>query len=189
MKDDWRLRIEFPDPESVLERLRHAEARELAEELRGHRLAVTRDGDSVFVYAPSRMQAERARALVESETAEDGTVTLEAWLAPEERWSSEPPGERAEEALLERGFAPWEVRVETHSREEAARLEDELRGEGYSVTRSFRYVIAGTDSRESAVELARRIDGEVEPGGELVYEARPTNPFAFVGALFGGLGE
>ena len=105
MKDDWRLRVDFPDPEGFLDRLRHAEARELADELRGHRLA------------------------------------------------------------------------------------DELRGEGYSVTRTFRYVIAGTDSRGAAVELARRVHGEVEPGGELVYEARPTNPFAFVGALFGGLGE
>jgi hypothetical protein len=189
MKDDWRLRIDFPDPDGVLERLRHAEARELADELSGHRLAVTRDGDTVFVYAPNRMQAEQAKALVEGEVGDDGVVTLETWLAGEERWSHEAPGERAEEDLLERGFAPWEVRVETHSREEAARLEDELRAEGYSVTRSFRYVIAGTDSRESAVELARRVHGEVEPGGELVYEARPSNPFAFVGALFGGLGE
>ena len=57
------------------------------------------------------------------------------------------------------------------------------------MTRTFRYVIAGTDSREAAAELARRVHGEVEPGGELVYEVRPTNPFAFVGALFGGLGE
>jgi hypothetical protein len=45
-------------------------------------------------------------------------------------------------------------------------------------------VIAGTRSREEAVELARRIHGEVEPGGELVYEVQPQNPFA----VFGGLG-
>jgi hypothetical protein len=189
VKDDWRLRVEFPDPEGILDRLRHAEARELADDLRGHRLAVTRDDDTVFVYAPNRLQAEQAQALVEQEVGGEGTVTLEQWLPREERWSSEPPGESAEEELLERGFAPWEVRVETRSREDAARLAKELREEGYSVTRVFRYVIAGTDSREAAFDLARRVHGEVEPGGELVYEARPTNPFAFVGALFGGLGE
>jgi hypothetical protein len=189
VKDDWRLRIDFPDPEGFLDRLRHAEARELADDLRGHRLAVTRDDDTVFVYAPNRLQAEQAQALVEREVGDEGTVVLEQWLPAEERWSDDPPGETAEGGLLERGFAPWEVRVETHSREEADRLARELRDEGYSVTRSFRYVIAGTDSRESAVELAQRVHGEVEPGGELVYEAQPTNPFAFVGALFGGLGE
>jgi hypothetical protein len=189
VKDDWRLRIDFPDPEGFLDRLRHAEARELADELRGHRLAVTRDDDTVFVYAPNRRQAEQAQALVEGEVGDDGDVTLEQWLADEERWSSEPPREPAEERLLERGFAPWEVHVEARSREEAERLAEELRSEGYSVTRTFRYVIAGTDSREAAAELARRVHGAVEPGGELVYEVRPTNPFAFVGALFGGLGE
>jgi hypothetical protein len=189
MKDDWRLRVDFPDPEGIVDRLRHAEARELAEELRGHRLAVTRDDDTVFVYAPNRLQAEQALALVEQEVGGEGEVTLEQWLPSEERWSGDPPGETVEEDLLERGYAPWEVRVEARSRDEAAALARGLREEGYSVTRSFRYVIAGTDSRESAVELARRVHGEVEPGGELVYEARPTNPFAFFGALLGGLGE
>ncbi len=45
-------------------------------------------------------------------------------------------------------------------------------------------MIAGTEDREQAVELARRVQGRVEPGGELVYEVRPQNPFA----VFGGLG-
>jgi hypothetical protein len=189
MKDDWRLRIDFPDPEGFLDRLWHTEARELADDLRGHRLAVTRDDDTVFVYAPNRFQAEQAQEVVRREVGEDGRVTLEQWLPAEGRWSDEPPGETLEEDLLERGFAPWEVHVEAHSREEAERLAKELRAEGYSVSRNFRYVIAGTDSRESAAELARRVHGEVEPGGELVYEARPSNPFAFVGALLGGLGE
>src|SRR5439155_91673 len=134
MKDDWRLRIDFPDPEGIVDRLRHAEARELVDELRGHRLAVTRDDDTVFVYAPNRLQAEQAQALVEGEVGGDGEVMLEQWLADEERWSSEPPRERAEEELLERGFAPWEVHVEARSREEAERLAEELRREGYSVT-------------------------------------------------------
>ena len=52
------------------------------------------------------------------------------------------------------------------------------------MSRTFTYVIAGTASRDQAVELARRIHGKVEPGGELVYEVQPQNPFA----VFGGLG-
>ena len=86
--------------------------------------------------------------------------------------------------LLERGYAPWEVRVETKTRAEADELAEQLRDEGYDVSRTFTYVIAGTASREQAVELARRVHGQVEPGGELVYEVRPQNPFA----VFGGLG-
>ena len=59
-----------------------------------------------------------------------------------------------------------------------------LRSEGYDVSRTFTYVIAGAGSREEAVALARRVHGDVEPGGELVYEVQPQNPFA----VFGGLG-
>ena len=59
-----------------------------------------------------------------------------------------------------------------------------LTAEGYDVSRTFTYVVAGTADREQAVELAKRVHGQVEPGGELVYEVQPANPFA----VFGGLG-
>jgi hypothetical protein len=51
--------------------------------------------------------------------------------------------------------------------------------------RRWRYVIAGTESRQQAEELAARVQGEVEPGGELVWEVAPANPFAL---FLGGLG-
>jgi hypothetical protein len=108
----------------------------------------------------------------------------ERWLRDEERWNDDPEQPDLEEELLQRGYAPWEVRVEADSLREAHDLAEQLRSEGYDVSRTFTYVIAGTGSREEAVELARRIHGEVEPGGELVYEVQPQNPFA----VFGGLG-
>jgi hypothetical protein len=76
------------------------------------------------------------------------------------------------------------VRVESKTLAEAHDLAEQLKTEGYGVSRTFTYVIAGTETREEAVELARRVHGEVEPGGELVYEVQPHNPFA----VFGGLG-
>ena len=76
------------------------------------------------------------------------------------------------------------MRVELDSLEEADKLADQLRAEGYDVSRTFKYVVAGTADRQQAVELARRVHGQVEPGGELVYEVAPSNPFA----VFGGLG-
>ena len=192
-RDDWRIRIELPDEEGargLLERLGLArrDAEELADELREHRLAVSRDGDTVFVYAASGMQAEQASRIVEQELAEESweptRFVTERWLRDEERWDDEAVGLYPDDDLLARGFAPWEVRVECKSLAEATELADRLREEGYGVSHTFTYVIAGTATRDQAVELARRIHGEVEPGGELVYEVQPANPFA----IFGGLG-
>ncbi len=191
--DDWRIRIELPDEggaRDLLGRLglRQSDADELADELREHRLAVSQDGDTVFVYAGTGMQAEAAARIVESELEDVGLTpsrfVTERWLRDEERWNDDPEQPDLEEELLERGYAPWEVRVEADSLREAHDLAEQLRSEGYDVSRTFTYVIAGTGSREEAVELARRIHGEVEPGGELVYEVQPQNPFA----VFGGLG-
>src|SRR5919197_2793148 len=177
--DDWRIRIELPDDEGargLLERLglaRH-DAEELADELREHRLAVSRDGNRVFVYAASGMQAEQASRVVEQELQEEGLTpsrfVTERWLRDEERWSDEADQPDVEEDLLERGYAPWEVRVECASLREAHDLAEQLRAEGYDVSRTFTYVIAGTETRHQAVELARRVHGQGEPGGELVYE-------------------
>ena len=192
-QDDWRIRIELPDEEGargLLDRLgiRQSDAEDLAEELREHRLAVSQDGDTVFVYAATGMQAEQAARIVESELDDLGLTpsrfVTERWLRDEERWNDDPEEPDAEEELLQRGYAPWEVRVEADSLREAHDLAEQLRSEGYDVSRTFTYVIAGSGSREEAVELARRIHGEVEPGGELVYEVQPQNPFA----VFGGLG-
>jgi hypothetical protein len=192
-RDDWRIRIELPDEEGargLLERLHLArrDAEELADELREHRLAVSRDGDTVFVYAASGMQAEQASRIVEQELAKEGwepaRFVTERWLREEERWDDEPVELYPEDDVLARGYAPWEVRVECESLAEANELADRLRAEGYGVSHTFTYVIAGTATRDQAVELARRIHGEVEPGGELVYEVQPSNPFA----VFGGLG-
>jgi hypothetical protein len=193
-EDDWRIRIEIEEEEraaGLLERLAGelgSEARELAEELRERRLAVSRDGDTLFVYADTRTEAEQAHRVVEAELRENGITArmsrVEHWLDAEDRWDDEPPGETWEEEELERGFAPWEVRVECSSRQEARDLADRLAAEGYKPERRFQYLIVGTGTREDADALAARLHGEVEPGGELVYETGPTNPFA----IFGGLG-
>jgi hypothetical protein len=194
-EDDWRIRIEVEEEEhaaGLLERLAGelgSEARELAEELRERRLAVSRDGDTLFVYADTRTEAEQAYKVIEAELHENGikarTSRVEHWLDEEDRWDDEPPGETWEEEELERGFAPWEVRIECPSRQEARNLADRLAAEGYKPERRFHYLIVGTATREDADALAARLHGEVEPGGELVYETGPANPFA----IFGGLGS
>jgi hypothetical protein len=191
--DDWRVRIELPDEQGargLLDRLglTKGDAEELADELREYRIAVSRDGETIFVYASTGMQAEHASRIVERELRDDDLTptrfVTERWLRDEERWDDEPDTGDVEEDMLRRGYAPWEVRVECDSLGEADELAEQLRSEGFDVSRTFTYVIAGATDRAQAVELARRVHGHVEPGGELVYEVQPSNPFA----IFGGLG-
>ena len=196
MSDDWRIRIEVPEEEhaeTILGRLGidlgSDDAKRLAEELEGRRLAVSRDGNELFVYASSAAAAESAKAIVEAELADEGiearTSKVEHWLPEEERWTGEPPGETWEEEEVDRGYAPWEVRVERETHAEASKLADELEREGYDVVRRWRYLIVGTASEEEARELARRLHGETELGGEVVWEeGMPRGPFA----IFRGVG-
>ena len=194
MSDDWRIRVELGETanaEALLGRLGldlAEESRRLAEELKGRRLAVSNDEDTGFVYVDTPAEADSARQIVEAELAEEGIepteLVSEHWLPEEERWSGEPPSETWEQEEVEQGFAPWEVRVELDSHGEADQLANQLEGEGYDVARRWRYLIVGAASEEEARELARRLHGEAEPGGEVVWEATPSNPFA----VFGGLG-
>ena len=194
MNDDWRIRIELGKSvhaDTLLGRLGldlgSDEAQRLAKELQGHRLAVSNDEDTVFVYVDSAAQAGQARKIVEAELKDEGIgaeVTTERWLPEEERWTGEPPSETWEEEVIEHGHAPWEVRVELASHDEADKLADELEREGFDVARRWRYLIVGAGSEEEARALAKRVHGDAEPGGEVVWEVAPQNPFA----VFGGLG-
>jgi hypothetical protein len=192
-RDDWRLKIRLAEHErkGLLGRLQFwdSDASELADELKERRLAVTEDDDIVFVYASSSLELEQARAAIEQELDELGaqptSVQVEHWIAAQQRWDDDTSGETVDSDLLAEGYAPWEVRIPAASREEAGRLARELEREGYGVVRRFRYVIAGCGSREEAVALAQRLHGQVEAGGELVWETMPGNPFA----VFGGLGD
>lgn len=195
MTDDWRIRIELPEArhaESFLGRigldLGSDEAKHLARELEGRRLAVSQDENELFVYASSPDEAEQARQIVEAELAEEGLEAkvseVEHWLDEEDRWTGDPPQQTWEQEEVERGYAPWEVRIEYPSHADARKQADQLESEGYAVVRRFRYLVVGTASEEEARELAERLHGQVEPGGELVWEVVPQNPFA----IFGGLG-
>jgi hypothetical protein len=194
MSDDWRIRIELGETvhaDTLLGRLGldlgSDEAQRFAKELQGHRLAVSNDEDTVFVYVDSPGQTDQARKIVEAELHDEGIraeVITERWLPEEERWSGEPPSETWEEEVIEHGHAPWEVRVELPSHQEADKLADELEREGFDVARRWRYLIVGAGSEEEARALAKRVHGDAEPGGEVVWEVTPQNPFA----VFGGLG-
>ena len=191
--DDWRIRIELAEEGAggFLERLGldlGSRARELADELKQERLPVSRDGETVFVYASSGLQAERARSVVQAELDEAGltplSIRVEHWLHEEERWDDEPDAPTWEEQAVAHGYAPWEVRISCASHDDAGELADRLEQEGHEVVRRWTHVIVGAPTREEADKLAARLHGEVAPGGEVVWEVMPQNPFA----VFGGFG-
>lgn len=191
-RDDWRLRIELEDEghgPPLLERLGvvSSDADELARELGSSRLAVTHDADTVFVYAGTALELNAGRAVIERELEELGiaarAIVTEHWLANEERWNDEPKGAGYDEQLLAAGFAPWEVRVRCAHHRAAHELADRLESEGYGVVRRWRIVIAGCATRKQADELAARLHGEVETGGDVVWESLRGHPFAVVGPV------
>jgi hypothetical protein len=192
--DDFRIKIEL-DGESaggLLDRLGFElgdDATELARELERHHLVVSRDGDELFVYAASPAAAEKARSIIQAELSDlDITAVtgpIEHWLEDEERWDDEAASDTWEETEVEQGHAPWEVRVELPSHSAARALADKLEQEGYPVERRWRYLIAGASTKEEAEALAERVHGEVEPGGNLIWETVPGNPFS----IFGGMGS
>jgi len=192
-KDDFRIKIEIEDEHlgGLLDRLGlelNEEAGELARELERRRLVVSRDDEELFVYASTPTEAESARSVIQVvlRDLDIAAVTgpVEHWLEDEERWNDEARTESWEEEDIEHGVAPWEVRVELSSHAQARDLADSLEQEGYGVERRWRYLIVGASSKEDADALAARVHGEVEPGGGLVWETVPGNPFA----IFGGLG-
>jgi hypothetical protein len=192
-QDDYRIRIRIEEEHAggLLERLGlglSGDAAELARDLEARRLAVSRDGDEIFVYTATYDEAERARSVIQAELGDDGvaavTGSIERWIDEEDRWSDDPPGETWEEEAVERGFAPWEVRVTLATHGDARELADRLEQEGYAVERRWQFLIMGSSSKVDAEALAARVHGEVEPGGEVVWETVPGNPFA----VFGGLG-
>jgi hypothetical protein len=191
-QDDWRLRIELDEEAAggLLARLGvlGSDAHRLVRELTEDRLVVTGEGRTVFVYASSSHQLDQARPVIDDELTmlriEPEAIVREHWLAEEDRWDDEAAPGSIEENALAAGYAPWEVRIPCPSHAAARELAERLEAEGYGVVRRWTFLIAGTATREQAEELARRLHGDVEPGGELVWEVSPGTPFA----VFGGLG-
>jgi hypothetical protein len=93
--DDWRVRIEL-DEEQARDFFHRigldvpSRAKNLAGELEDEKLNVSHDADSVFVYAATEGEIERARAVVEAELAEAGLtpreLRVERWSHDEEDW-------------------------------------------------------------------------------------------------------
>ena len=214
MNDEWRLQIDVQDEshvESLTERLDAAELEHELSDAFHDRVIVSRDGPTVFVYAGTREQAEKARDLIDRLARKHAwavTTELRHWHPEAERWEDPdlplPEGDAARLAeheeliaaerqqLAETGAPEFEVRVDLPSHREAVRFDDLLRAEGIPSVRRWKYLVVGAVDEDAAKQLATRLEAEapagskvvVEGSGQVAWAERPPNPFA----VFGGLG-
>ena len=212
MTDDWRLAVTLEDDGSADELvrwLREVEVEGGERELLG-RVIASRDGSRVFLYSDTEERARSVGRMIAARVGHADRVGIElarwhpveqAWEDPavplprtREEWEAEHELRQEREALESRrsGHAEWEVRVELPSHDETTALADRLEGEGVPVVRRYTFLLVGAVNEDQAHEIAARLRDEapesarieVEPGGQMVWEVAPTNPFV----VFGGLG-
>jgi hypothetical protein len=214
MAEDWRVTVDFDDEGDGTQIAEWLAALELEAEERdrlGDRVVVSREGPRVFLYADTE---ERARAALETVArrlegeGRSAVTSFDRWHPIEQAWrEASLPLPRTEEELraeherqqareaaesLDRGRAAWEVRIELPDHDETVELADRLEARGIPVVRRHTFLLVGAanedEARALADELSREAPAgariEVEPGGGLVWEVMPGNPFA----VFGGLG-
>jgi hypothetical protein len=214
MADDWRVTIDFDDEGDGTQLAEWLAAVDLEGDERtslGDRVIVSRDGPRVYLYADSAEPAREVLRTVSARIEQEGhaaVTSLERWHPVEQVWKDDsvPMPDTPEELAAEHdrfqereaaesaetGAAQWEVRIELGTHEETVALAERLESEGIPVVRRHTFLLAGAANEDDARQLAERIRGEasgsakveVEPGGGMVWEVAPRNPFTF----FGGLG-
>ena len=214
MSDDWRVTATFSEDGArrVLERLReHVVEREARSRLGSH-VAVSAEGDNIFLYADTREAANEAEHIVREILSREGLaaiVKLDRWHNLAEEWEDAsvplPQTDSEREAEYDRreedetrdsqasGLAAWEVRVELASRDDAIAFESHLKNEGRATIRVAHFVFVGANNEDEAHELAKLIEQEApqgakvqaEPGGGTAWERAGDWAFSIFGGLAG----
>jgi hypothetical protein len=182
-RDEWRVEIAL-DKEQLLdslsERLHDLQLDNEARKVLGGSVIVTRDGRFLFIYAWHEESAQEAERVVKNLMQDEklvGQVRLMRWHPVAEEWKDafEPlPDDEAALAQEMReaeregsteakryGEYPWEVVIDLPHIRDGYALAKKLREEGLPVKRHFKYLLVGTTSEDSAVELGKRLEGEV----------------------------
>jgi hypothetical protein len=188
--DEFRLEVEV-DPEHhqrISAALQAGSASEAAEQALGGRVAVSHDGDRLFVYADSLDAAKQAavtlhKVLDALELSGASFTPIERWHPVAEEWvdaSQSLPQTPLQSAVeqderddLDRaeskaaGHCEWEVRITCAHHRDAVALAERLTAEGIVLERRWRHLLIGTDTQTEAEALAERLRGELPPGAEL----------------------
>jgi hypothetical protein len=217
MDDDFRLQIEFDGSGVAGEAADLLRSTELEVDLKGetgHQVAVSHEGETIFLYAADRDPLDRAQVAIQKFLDEkDWQAKLElrrwhhdadAWEDPDKALPTTAPEKEAEheelmatedaETAARHGQAEFEVRVEFPSHKEARDFSKQLKEEGLEPVRRWRYLVVGAADEDAAKELADRIRAEAPADGKVTAEyslhalwnERPPNPNFWLGGLGDG---
>jgi hypothetical protein len=181
--DDWRVTVTFRDDADVQQAVRSVREHEVEDDVRsrlGHRVAMSVDGPTVFLYAGTEDTAREADRVVREVLAQhqlSAEFALDRWHPLEEEWEdvSVPMPDTAEQRAAEHqrlvdtetqdslaaGQAGWEVRVELPSHHQAVELAERLQAEGRPVIRRWKYLVVGANNEDDASALAEAIGQEI----------------------------
>ena len=208
-RDEWRVEVALDEDQNgatLSDALHHLQLDNEARKLLGGSVIVTRDGRFIFIYAWHEESAQEAERVVKNLMQDEklvGQVRLMRWHPVAEEWkdASEPlPDDEA--ARLEEmheaeqegsaearryGEFPWEVVIDLPHVRDGQALAKQLRDEGFHVKRHFRYLLVGAPSEDKAIEIGKRLEGEVPEGAQVGVRGNPDDmplpTFVNLGAL------
>ena len=196
-RDEWRVEVALDKEQhadSLTDRLHGLQLDNEARKLLGGSVIVTRDGRFLFIYAWHEGSAQEAERVVKNLMQDEklvGQVRLTRWHPVAEEWKdAEEELPEDEAALAEEmreheqegsreahryGEFPWEVVIDLPHIRETLPLAKKLRDEGLRVKRHFRYLLVGATTEESAIELGKRLEGEVPEGSHVGVRGNPDD--------------
>jgi hypothetical protein len=217
MDDDWRLQIDLEDSGAAGKTADLLRSADLELDLKGdvdQRVAVSHEGERIFLYAADRAPLDQAQTAIRKFLDDKGwqaTLDLrhwhpaaDAWEDPDKPLPSTAAGKEAEheelmateeaETAARHGRAEFEVRAQFPSHHEAREFAKQLKDEGLDPVRRWRYLVVGAADEDAAKELADRIRAEAPADSEVTAEyslhelwnERPPNPNFWLGGLADG---
>jgi hypothetical protein len=197
--EDWRVTVTFPDERTVQRALQAVREHQIEDDVRhrlGHRVAVSADGNHIFLYAGTEDAAREADRVTRDVLASrqlTAEFALDRWHPIEQEWedAGAPMPQTAAERAAEHerlvadentesaaaGQASWEVRAELHTRQQAFDLAERLRADGYPVARRWKYVVVGARNEDDAKELTEAVEREAPVDASVHPAPVPFVPF------------
>jgi hypothetical protein len=199
--NDWRVTVRLHDSSQAGQAAEHLGAHkvegEVQQRLGGRVVVGIGAGDELFLYTHSRAAADAAEQSVGALLANHGMAadySLSRWHPVAEEWepggvalpATEPDlaaerqrldAEETSESLTS-GIAMFEVRVQLPSHRDSVALAEQLRADGYSVVRRWRFLVVGANNADQAEEFATAIRHQA-PAGAIVSteEVGPGRPY------------
>lgn len=208
-RDEWRVEVlldEEHQGDSLSERLHDLQLDNEARRRLGGSVIVTRDGRSLFIYAWHEESAREAERVIRDLMEQDGLVgqiRLVRWHPIAEEWKdAEEPLPEDEAAVAEEmrahdedarrdrrryGDYSWEVVIDLPSLRDTLAVARKLEEEDLAVKRRFRYLLIGAETEEGAIELGKRLEGEMPAGSHVGIRGNPEDmpppTFVHLGSL------